>query len=80
MSGKKKTVPKTKRVMSDLEEKELKRQIIAHMPRTVEHERYLHKYILIRTSRGRPPEYKPGDFYKRKMAEFRARKSSRARL
>ncbi|KAJ6587241.1 hypothetical protein B0H10DRAFT_1961530 [Mycena sp. CBHHK59/15] len=74
MARRKKLARKPEKVMSDLEEKELKCQLIAHMPRSAEHERYLYRYVLVRTSRGRPPDYKPGDYYKRKMAEFQARK------
>ncbi|KAJ6631936.1 hypothetical protein B0H10DRAFT_1937674 [Mycena sp. CBHHK59/15] len=73
-SDRRKPVCRAEKAMSDLEEREIKRELIMNMPRTAKHERYLNCYMLVRSPRERSPNNKPDDYYKQRMAELLMRK------
>ncbi|KAJ6613230.1 hypothetical protein B0H10DRAFT_1951633 [Mycena sp. CBHHK59/15] len=61
---------------TNAQEQELKREVLAHMPTNTVHEQWMNRYMpptARRPSIGRPPGYKPGDWYRVKMAELAAK-------
>ncbi|KAJ6610575.1 hypothetical protein B0H10DRAFT_2224848 [Mycena sp. CBHHK59/15] len=63
---------------TDAEERQLKRKILAHVPLNINHVRYLRRYReSTQPGVGRPPGYKPSDYYRKKMVELAEEKEKR---